>query len=253
MISFELKLRSVLDKSREGRKPVALVNCKVSESKFESGFEIMTSGRTRVESSPKKFKIDEQKFVERPDVSVKEVMGLSVNELINIVGKVVQVGEVTEVSSKSSQKSLLKQDCTLCDSMGSCRIVLWEKDVRTLTEGKSYRFSEVRVRDYACVKYLSMSEGIKVTEIADIGEVVSCEDISEEGCVVEGEIVSVVEVDEYASCVLCKGKVQAVTEVFGECGKCNGKVKTSRCKKSESVKFVVESGLQESVVSYSLQ
>ena len=227
MISFEPKLRPVLDKSREERKPVALVNCKVSESKFESGFEIMTSGRTRVESSPKKFKIDEQKFVERPDVSVKEVMGLPVNELINIVGKVVKVGEVTEVSSKSSQKSLLKQDCTLRDSMGSCRIVLWEKDVRTLTEGKSYRSADVRVRDYACVNYLSMSEGTKVTEIADIGEVVSCgEDISEEGCVV-GEIVSVVEVDEYASCVLCKGKVQAVTEVFGECGKFYGKVKMS--------------------------
>ena len=47
----------------------------------------MTSGRTRVESSPKKFKIDEQKFVESPDVSVKEVMGLSVNELpLNCLG-----------------------------------------------------------------------------------------------------------------------------------------------------------------------
>ena len=50
MISFEPKLRPVLDKSREERKPVALVNCKVSESKFESGFEIMTSGRMVVKS-----------------------------------------------------------------------------------------------------------------------------------------------------------------------------------------------------------
>ena len=59
-------------------------------------------------------------------------------------------------------------------------MVLWENDVDRLMEGKSYRFQKVTVREYGCVKYLSMSEGATTEEVSDIGEVASCDEEDED-------------------------------------------------------------------------
>ena len=58
--------------------------------------------------------------------------------------------------------------------------------------------------------------------------------------VAEGEIIAILGIDEYISCVNCRGKVKGRDEVIGECIKCKAKVKLSRCSKSSSAKFVVE-------------
>ena len=79
-------------------------------------------------------------------------------------------------------------------------------------------------------------------EAEDIGDVVESDEGEEAvgGRVVKGEVLSV---DEYTSCISCKGKVQGISEVVGECGRCGAKVRMEKCSKSVSVRFVVE-GLQ---------
>ena len=249
VISFEPKLHPSFSKSREEGKSVALVNCKVQEGKFSDGaLEIVASKHTRVESSPKKFKMDTVNFSKEGDsaveVKVEEVAKLAVNQHITVVGKVVKVGVAGEVTSKHYNKQLMKQECIVGDRNGSCRIVLWEKEIGKLHEGKSYRLHKVLVRQYGGVNYLSMCEGAEVEEIADIGEVVSDEEGEERGeegqHVAEGEIIAVLCVDEYPNCVSCKGKINAVSDVMGECMKCRAKVKLSRCGKSIRAKFMVE-------------
>ena len=79
-----------------------------------------------------------------------------------------KVRDVTDVKSKNSSKDLLKQDCTIADSMGSLRIVLWESDTNKLKEGMSYRLEKVTIREYRSIKYLSLSEAGEVIEISDI-------------------------------------------------------------------------------------
>lgn len=58
--------------------------------------------------------------------------------------------------------------------------------------------------------------------------------------VVEGEIVAVLGVDSYSSCISCKGKVNNLNDVIGECSKCSCKMKMSRCEQNLSVRFMVE-------------
>ena len=117
-----------------------------------------------------------------------------------------------------------------------------ESEINKLDEGKSYRFEKVTVREYGGNKYLSMSEAAEVKEIGDIGDVVSDEEegIGDAQNVVEGEIIAILVIDEYISCVNYRGKVKGRDEVIGECIKCKAKVKMSRCSKSASAKFVVE-------------
>ena len=47
-----------------------------------------------------------------------------------------------------------------------CRLVQWEGDVDRLTISECYRLEAVSVRMYEDVKYLYMSESIKVIEIS---------------------------------------------------------------------------------------
>ena len=44
-----------------------------------------------------------------------------------------------------------------------------------------------------------------------------------------GEIVAVVNVDEYFGCIVCKAKVQQQNSIIGECSKCRMKVKMTKC------------------------
>ena len=263
MISFDPKLRTALDKSKEEKKTVALVNCNIRESKFdESGLEIVTNSCTKVEHSPdpKRFKIDtaniEKNFITELDISsLDEISSLSINQRINVSAKVISVGQLEEVTSKSTSRQLVKQECRISDSIGSARIVLWENDVNKLREEFCYRFSNVTVREYGCEKYLSLSEMSEIQKIDDIGEVVLLsddEDSSQGGNnLVEGEIVAILTTNEYYSCISCKGKVTTVNGVIGECGKCHAKMKL----KSLSAKFILEcsSGKQLCLTAFNEQ
>ena len=52
------------------------------------------------------------------------------------------------VVRKSDGKELQKQGVVIGDETGSCRLVLWEEDVGSLEEGKSYHLLDVVVRMY---------------------------------------------------------------------------------------------------------
>ena len=225
----------------------------MQESKFDSSLEILTSKHTKVECSPKKFDFSQADYETGLGTSAAEVSAvgdistLAANQCISITIKVITVGESKEVQSRQD-KPLTKQDCVVGDSTGRCRVVLWENDVGKLNEGCCYKLTNMLVREYAHVKYLSLSESAVVNPVADIGEVASeDEDLEVEGRnQVNGEIIAVHRVDEYSSCLTCKGKVTSINAVIGECNKCGSKVKMSRCRKSVSVQFIVEDDSRKS-------
>ncbi len=141
----------------------------------------------------------------------------------------------------------MKQDCVISDSSAICRIVLWEADIEKLENGVSYRLCQVGVREYGGVKYLSLSENSETASVDDVGDVFAEEDDvgSEQNAlsVIDGEVVGVLSVDEYSSCLSCRGKVKTIgtSNAIGECMKCHLKVKMTRCAKSKGAKIVIAS------------
>ena len=173
MISFHPPLRPTLDDSRKQQSTIAMVNCKIQESKFEPGLEVTASSRTKIESSPKKFKLDDSLAsigTSNEKVTLDEIAGLQVNQLITTVCKVVRVSDINDVKSATGS-NLKKQDCIVSDHTDTARVVLWEDHCGELDEGKSYCLEQFRVREYACIKYLSMSGSACINELEDIGEV----------------------------------------------------------------------------------
>ena len=111
VVSFESKLRSVLEKSKEEKEPVAFIDCNIKEGKYYSDLEIMVNHRTKVEISPKRFKIDDFEGDSSKNVQCLDEIGtLAINQHINVIGKVVKVGCVTTVAAKKSSRQLKKQD-----------------------------------------------------------------------------------------------------------------------------------------------
>ena len=107
-------------------KSVALIRCKIQEGKIDQKLEIVTSKHTKVEFSPKKFKLDELDEEASPvETSIENVLKIPVDQSIAVIGKVVSVQRAVTVTSKHHGKPLHKQDCTICDKNGSIRIVLW--------------------------------------------------------------------------------------------------------------------------------
>ena len=249
MVSFEPKLKFEVDKAKESGEGVAIINCAVKASKANSEeMEIVCGSKTKLVSSPKKFKVDTsmaggvQLFRGARDVVLEEVAAIAVNERVNVKGKVVSVDEVATISAKSREKDLTKQDFVFADATGVCRGVIWEDRVGLLEVEKSYELKNVTVRAYQGVKYLSLSEKAEVKEVCDVGDV-SDEVIDSESVgvvVVKGEIVSVCRLDEYMSCRVCNAKLVELNKVFGQCTKCGTKAKLSKVGRNTAANVMIE-------------
>ena len=151
-------------------------------------------------------------------------------------------------------KELSKQEVTIGNETGVCRMVLWEGDVDSIEEGKSYRFEDVGVRKFGGNKYLSYARTSSKVVVAELEEVNEDEVVGEEsedwGHVVSGEISTVISTAEYLSCKVRRSKALSEDGLIAECTKCSCVMKTSCCGQSKSAKFVVmeESG-QETTLS----
>ena len=56
----------------------------------------------------------------------------------------------------------------------------------------------------------------------------------------EGEIIAVLSLDEYPSCLKCKAKVTTVSPIMAECYKCGAKFKLNKCPLNRAALIVVE-------------
>ena len=155
---------------------------------------------------------------------------------------------MTEVKSvtrkRGDQEKLQKQDVSVGDETKSCRLVLWESDVNSVEEGKSYRFHGVVVKKWGMVKYLGFtSESTKeeAEAVRNVNEemIGDEEDEDDSGRSVKGEVTGVISATEYLSCKFCRAKVVPEDEVLAECSKCGAMMKVLHCGKNKAAKFVV--------------
>ena len=128
---------------------------------------------------------------------------------------------------------------TVEDETGSCRLVVWEEDVNSLEEGKSYCLVNVGVRKYEVSEYLSFSSRSSVKVIDDLEEVNEEDIVGDNGLFIKGDISAVLSSTEYLSCRFCRSKIVPDDEILGECSKCCALMKVSTCEKTKSAKVVV--------------
>ena len=239
VVGFQESLRERLAKSQEKEKSVSLQNCQVKHGRNSDELEIILKSSSRIQPSPKKIVVNEMlKRAENPQITLDALPMKSVYDKVTLNAKVINVEAPAKVSG-----GLTKQDVVIADSTSPARITLWERDIGQLTEGNSYRFTDIVVRMYQQEKYLSVpKDSATITEIEDIGEVAE-DDLPEQFVTVyDCQVIGVKSLDSFAACLDCKCKVEPSTSNIGVCTKCNMQQRIDICQTQLSAKLYISSG-----------
>lgn len=102
------------------------------------------------------------------------------------------------------------------------------------------------MREYGSKFFVSMAkEGCEIVHVEDIGETAPDEEVLEDDYeeLTDAEVVGVVYLEEYRSCLRCKARVEAAGGGFGRCSKeeCKMLQKYDKCTCHISTKLVFES------------
>ncbi len=176
----------------------------------------MLRSASRVEPSPRKFSLDNVPALIFADITLDGLAARNAYDRVCVNGKVIRVNDLVKVSA-----ALTKQDITIADATSATKLTLWEGDSGTVCEDKSYKFSEVVVRTYQQMKYLSTSkEGATIAEIGNIGEEAE-DDLPVDDTFGRAEVADVLTLASYLLCLACKSKVEPTIDQMRECTKCN--------------------------------
>ena len=251
VISFEPKLHDKCEQFKKERKALALVNCTIKQSKYDDGMEVIASLKTKLELSPKRFKIDQDLYMLKeesipPEITLSQLQDVDilVTPKVSVSGKIVKVHEPNSVMSLKKNKLLNKQDCIIADNTGTAKIVLWENKIGLLKLGMSYKLMQLAVSSFRDLNNLNLQEDAKIEEI-DINVNVEDAELSlhdEQNDMINGEIAVVLSTKVHIACVNCKGEVQPSPKscTIGECIECKAKMKMAKCLKIYNANFVFE-------------
>ena len=196
-VSFEPKLHSKVNEAREDLRGISLKNCAVKRSRQgENELEVLVSSQTKIQNSPKKFKLDGETVkgdLKSNEIELEMLAEVSENQYVCLKGKVVSIFPIQEVNVKSSGRKLKKMDMHLANHTAVYRCVVWENHIKMIKDGKSYKFGNATIRTFNAAKFISLGKNCVIEEIDDIGDVVD-DEVLEDGVrranVVKADIVA---------------------------------------------------------------
>lgn len=96
---------------------------------------------------------------------------------------------------------------------------------------------------YRDSKYLSITDQAQIldAESIDIPTEVANSDHADYTSEIYGEIIGVLNTDEYLSCLACKAKVNQISDKIGQCHKCNLQMKLTMCEVFQSAHVIFRS------------
>ena len=114
VVSFDPKLHTQFEEVKKSGRSVALQNCFVKRSRFETdNFEIHVNNKSSIVSSPKKFKVSEDALTTSccPELgTIEELKDLTEHQQLNVTGKIQSISVVEQLVKKGTGKQLSKQD-----------------------------------------------------------------------------------------------------------------------------------------------
>ena len=242
-VGFDKANQSKLEALANQNMPVKLTNCDIQFNTYSKSLEVVIKGYTKVETSPVKFNIKDPDSITATNITISQLPNMKEHSKVNVKVKVIEIKDVQVVGGGKS-----KQEVVVADSTENATLTLWEKDIDTLTLKKSYSLKKMYVRIFNNTHYMSLPpHGATVTEIDDIGDVkdVPCDNL--EQTITDGSIIAVKDLQEFRTCLACKGKVlpQEKCATIGTCQNCNMVQKISKCGINRMAKFMIEHGATE--------
>ena len=178
---------------------------------------------TTIEESHAQFNITDLKTAGSPLTSLIQLQDIPEHDRVTIRISVIKVNEVQKVGRKT------KQDVVVADETAKSTVTLWENDVNSLQQGKSYQLNRLEVRMYMGKKHLSFPSSLSKDEISNIDVIDSYTSSSDEDeeqlqCV---SVSGIRELQSFHQCIHCYKSVKSSSSNIGTCETCNTMQKLS--------------------------
>ena len=174
LVGFDKAKQRQLQPFSEDKLPVTLKDCLIQRNKYNDNLEIVIKPYTKIEESQMKFEVHDLKTAGSPVISLSQLNDLHEHERVTVRVTIVKVYDVQKVGTKT------KQDVLVADTTGKATITLWEADINSLQEERSYQLSRLEIREFMGKKRLSFPPASKsIDEISDI-ESIECNPSSDE-------------------------------------------------------------------------
>ena len=218
LVGFNASQQKTIKEFMNSKTSIQFSDCQIKQARRGSKMEVMLKGSTQVKVSPKKFDPSAFNFDDYDSMEIK-LSNLNSTNVFDRVTVSVKVLACTNALDVSGGKT--KQDITVADNTGVCKVTLWEENIGILDTNASYMLKNFLVKEYATIKFLSMAkEGSEIHPISDIGKVKDSEEITDHiETIVNAVIIAVIQLDSYRSCLRCKARVEPCSPPLGRCSK----------------------------------
>lgn len=201
LVGFDKSKQRQLQPFSDYELPVTLKDCVIQKNKYSGNLEIVIKPYTKIEESHVNFEVKDLKTAGSESISLCQLNEMDEHQRVRVQVMVVKVHEPQKAGSKK------KQDVLVADSSGRAVITLWEADINSLHEKKSYQLSRLEVREYKGKKHLSFpaaSRSIdKISCIENIQLEFSSSDEDEEHVLHTVTVLATKELEAVYHCVNC--------------------------------------------------
>lgn len=157
-------------------------------------------------------------------------------QLISIKAKLINLTAAKKFSSTKSG-ALNKSEADLLDPHGSARLTLWGDFTSQVTEGKTYHFTNLRVRKdtYNNNIHLNTAKtGCVIVEAVPFDEplcITNTLPLTSTSTSIQATVLGINNSSQYLSCCNCNKKISSLETNIVECPSCGLKQRPASCKK----------------------
>ena len=143
---------------------------------------------------------------------------------------------------KSTQKnSLVKEDCVIEDSTGTIMAHIWEPLIDQLKDGQAYLFKNLTIKNFQGCTFVSTSPQTTISSITQTLTDLAGPDIlnSPDQQVTIPSIKLVNKLSVYASCQVCKKRINDLSSSSIKCQQCGTRQRISNSTRDASARFCI--------------
>ncbi|CAH3152352.1 unnamed protein product, partial [Porites lobata] len=218
-VCFNPDKKPHLEKIQKGKTAVTLFNVRSSVKDEVESVVIQNNTKMQPVVLPFSYK-DISMMSSLP--SLASLQDVSLEQLVEVKAKLTRLTAVKTQNNRFGQP-LQKQEAILVDHTTSIKVILWQEHCNTLTEEKTYRLRNLRIKESYGTRYLNTpkSEHFEFEEIPAFTQTLAA---------MSAKIIGVQTATKSLSCVACKKKVTIKTSgQIANCQSCKLMQKVNAC------------------------
>ena len=244
---FSKKTQILLSQVADSRSPVKIFQINFNINNTDT----ILGDRSSVSLVEKASFDPDKRFYHDSVLTLNDLFGLASGQMVKLKCHVSRILEETVYKTRSNE-DIPRQEVILCDSKTYVKLVLYNEDVNTLSQGKSYIVKNVRLQSYKDSIYLNTTteRAFEYEEIDTLSDVQNTNVATE--LAILCKIVRVTGIYLNHNCIHCSKKITSALNKDDSsliCNHCQTKMKLSSCHTTVALSLVLNDISKNSTVT----